>query len=494
MNRFQRGSGILLSVTSLPSDYGIGTMGNEAFRFVDFLMDLKQRYWQVLPIGPTSFGDSPYQSFSAFAGNPYLIDLDELIKEKLLKKEDVLEFNWGSSLTDIDYASLFENRFRVLKKAFERFDRTEKKFLEFCEKNEDWLEEYSFFMAMKTFSNNKPWNEWEECIRNREWDAMKEYKGILKEQICFWKFVQFKFFEQWDRLKQYAHSKGVSLIGDIPLYVAYDSADVWAHREEFQLDRKGSPVAVAGCPPDYFSPDGQRWGNPIYRWDKMEKEGFSWWSKRMEANAKLYDAIRIDHFIGIVRYYSIPASEDTARNGKWLKGPGKKLTDVMEKAIGDCKIIVENLGASIPAVDKLMDKMEWPGLKVLLFGFDGNTSNEFLPHNYTTTNMVVYTGTHDNDTVVGYFRDKTEYELAFLYEYLNINSKEEIPDAFLRLAYSSVADVVILQMQDLLKLGNEARMNLPSTLGENWRWRIGRNDLEEQRRAWIRTLVTIYRR
>jgi 4-alpha-glucanotransferase len=296
------------------------------------------------------------------------------------------------------------------------------------------------------------------------------------------------------KLKAYANKKGIQIIGDIPLYVALDSADVWVDREEFQLDKNGCPTLVAGCPPDAFSDDGQKWGNPLYDWDIMEQNGFDWWKKRMIANAKLYDVIRIDHFIGVVRYYSIPVNDDNAKNGRWRKGPGKKLTDAIEEVLGAGKIIAEDLGVSVPGVKKLMDKTGWPGMKILQFAFDGNTSHDYLPHNYNSRNIVVYAGTHDNETLVGYFRDKTEYELAFLYEYLNINSKEEIADALIRLAYSSTANVVIFQMQDLLKLGNEARMNLPSTVGKNWRWRALRDSLDDERRTWIRTMAIIYRR
>lgn len=490
---FTRGAGILLSITSLSSPYGIGTLGDAAYKFVDLLVDLRQKYWQVLPLGPTSFGDSPYQSFSAFAGNPYLIDLDILVKEGLLKKEEIRSFNWETDRKDVDYATLYENRFQVLKMAYARFQGKED-YISFTEENSFWLEEYSLFMALKSHFDNKDWMQWDKKIRNRESKALEEYRSKLSDEIGFWKFCQFKFFEQWKVLKNYANSRGIQIIGDIPLYVAQDSADVWAGRELFLLNEDGAPTVVAGCPPDAFSEDGQRWGNPIYNWDRMEKDGFSWWKKRMSANAALYDVIRIDHFIGVVRYYSIPANEQTAKGGKWNKGPGKKLTDAIESAIGDSRIIAEDLGVAVPGVKKLMTKTGWPGMKILLFAFDGNTANEHLPHNYRDTNCVVYAGTHDNDTIVGYFRDKTEYELAYLYEYLNISSKEELPDAFIRLAYSSIANVVILQMQDILKLGNEARMNLPSTVGTNWRWRVGEETLSEERRAWIRTMATIYRR
>ncbi|HKM35578.1 MAG TPA: 4-alpha-glucanotransferase [Lachnospiraceae bacterium] len=491
---FNRGAGILLPIASLPSEYGIGTLGNAAYHFIDLLVDLRQKYWQVLPIGPTSFGDSPYQSFSAFAGNPYLIDLNTLIEDGLLSREEVRSYNWGSEENDIDYATIFENRFEVLQKAFDRFDIDTKEFTYFCELNQEWLTDYSFFMAVKTFSGNKEWLQWEAGLRNRNLVTMMEYEVILGKQISFWKFCQFQFFTQWSRLKKYANNRGIQIIGDIPLYTALDSADVWANRDEFLLNEDGTPKVVAGCPPDAFSDQGQKWGNPIYDWERMEKGQFSWWKKRMKASAGLFDIIRVDHFIGVVRYYSIFSDSLDGRNGKWNKGPGKKLTDAIKEAVGENRVIAEDLGVSIPGVKKLMAKTGWPGMKVLLFAFDGNTSNEHLPHNYTDTNIVLYAGTHDNDTVVGYFKDKTEYELAYLYEYLGISAKEEIPDAIIRLAYSSIADIVIIQMQDIIKLGNEARMNLPSTVGRNWRWRFKKDGLTEERRSWFRTLATIYRR
>lgn len=493
-SRLQRGAGILLSITSLPSPYGIGTMGKEAYGFVDLLADLRQRYWQVLPIGPTSFGDSPYQSFSAFAGNPYLIDLDLLAEEGLLIRQEVRELEWGEDEQKVDYGLLFQNRFKILHQAFGRFDSTNMAFQEFCQRQVDWLEDYSLFMALKIHFDNREWQSWDEPIRNRQPQALAEYREILAEQMLFWKFLQYLFFGQWERLKKYANSRGILIIGDIPLYVSLDSADVWADRKQFLLLEDGSPPEVAGCPPDAFSDDGQKWGNPLYRWNDMEQEGFLWWRKRMEANAGLFDIIRIDHFIGIVRYYSIPATDQTARNGRWNKGPGKKLTDMIETALGPGRMIAEDLGVAIPAVRKLIKKINWPGMNVLLFAFDGNTANEHLPHTFEDGNRVLYTGTHDNETIVGYFRGKTKYELAFLYEYLNIHSKKEIPDAILRQAYASTADVVIIQMQDLLQLDNEARMNLPSTLGINWKWRVWQNALEEDRCNFIRTLTTIYHR
>lgn len=493
-SRMARGAGILLAVTSLPSPYGIGTMGRDAFQFVDMLIDLRQKYWQVLPIGPTSFGDSPYQSFSAFAGNPYLIDLDLLIEEGLLRQAEVDSYNWGTHRDDVEYELIYENRFKILKSAFQRFDIEDEAFKRFCKANKEWLADYSLYMAIKNEMGGREWLAWEEGLRNRDEDTLNKYRELLKEEIDFWKFLQYKFFQQWKELRAYANRHGIKIIGDIPLYVALDSADVWANREQFKLDEGGRPIEVAGCPPDAFSDDGQRWGNPLYDWEKMEEDGYAWWQKRMEANGNLFDIIRIDHFIGVARYYSIPAGDQNARNGRWNRGPGKKLTDVIEKTLGKNRIIAEDLGVAVPAVKKLLTKTGWPGMKILLFAFDGNTANEHLPHNYDDGNLVVYAGTHDNETVVGYFRDKTEYELAFLYEYLNIQKKEEIPDGIIRLAYASVADIVIMQMQDLLKLGNEARMNYPSTVGSNWKWRTLKNSLSEERRTWIRTMTLLYRR
>ena len=412
----------------------------------------------------------------------------------LLKQEEVDGYNWGIRKDDIDYALIYNNRFKVLKSAFDRFDVKKDAFKKFCKDNKDWLEDYSLYMAVKNEKGGSEWLSWEEGLRNRDADTLAEYREQLKEQILFWMFLQYKFFEQWKALKAYANEQGIKIIGDIPLYIALDSADVWADRDQFKLDEEGRPSEVAGCPPDDFSDDGQKWGNPLYDWEKMEAEGFGWWKERIAANGRLFDIIRIDHFIGVAKYYSIPAQDENARNGRWNKGPGKKLTDMIEKTLGKNRIIAEDLGVAVPAVKKLLAKTGWPGMKILLFAFDGNTANEHLPHNYEDSNLVVYAGTHDNETIVGYFRDKTEYELAYLYEYLNIKKKDDIPDAIIRTAYGSVADIAIMQMQDLLKLGNETRMNFPSTVGCNWRWRTLRESLDEERRTWLRTMTLLYRR
>ena len=491
-----RGAGILLAITSLPSSYGIGTLGEAAFQFIDLLVDLKQRYWQVLPIGPTSYGDSPYQSYSAFAGNPYLIDLDGLMKDGLLREAEVRNINWGTDEADVDYSVIYENRYKVLRVAFSRFSTLEESFISFCKKEKQWLDDYALYTALKKHFEDKEWQRWDTSLKNREQKALHEYQEILHSEITFHKFCQYEFFKQWTNLKSYANSRGVKLIGDLPFYAALDSADVWAHRELFQLEEDGMPSIVAGAAPDAFSKVGQKWGNPLFDWTRMEEDNFTWWKARMKQGADMYDVIRLDYFTGIVRYYSVPIEEPDGRHGKWIKGPGKKLTDAMHEAIGDTCIIVEDLGPKkqVAGVKKLMKKTGWPGIKVLMFAFDNDTANEHLPHNYADSNLVVYAGTHDNETIVGYFKDKSEQELMYLYEYLNIQNKEEIPDALIRAAYASIANVAIIQMQDLLKLGNEARMNAPSTVGSNWKWRIGKDVLSEERRTWIRTLATVFRR
>ncbi|MDE6388022.1 MAG: 4-alpha-glucanotransferase [Lachnospiraceae bacterium] len=489
-----RGAGILLPISSLPSAYGIGTLGHAAFKFVDLLADLKQKYWQILPMGPLTVGDSPFQSISLFAGNPYYIDLEDLMEDGLLLREEVDAYRWGASGECIDYAVLYQNRYSVLQSAFERFDCRDERYIAFCEKSKSWLEDYSLYMALKYHFEGKAWYEWEEAARNRRQETLMQYRNKLSHQIAFWKFCQYEFYRQWIILKEYAKKKGVQIIGDIPFYVAYDSVDVWTHRELFLLDAQGNMLRVAACPPDAFSEAGQIWGNPVYDWNAMEADGFHWWKTRIKQQAAMFDIIKIDHFLGAVKYFSIEAGKTDIREGKWTKGPGRKFAEAIEKAAGDKKIIAENMGTVLPGVNKLIQKMGWPDIKVLLFAFDGKADNEYLPHNYTDSNTVLYAGTHDNDTIVGYYRNHTDYELAYMYSYLNIDSKEQISDAMIRAAYSSTADVVILQMQDILQLGSEARMNRPSTIGVNWKWRFSDELLPEERRSWIRTQMALYRR
>lgn len=489
-----RGAGILLPVSSLPSNYGIGTFGKEAYNFIDLLVKAKQKYWQVLPIGPTSYGDSPYQSFSAFSGNPYLIDLDMLIEEGLLKKEDVEQYIWFEKEDRVDYGAIFQNRFLVLRLAFKNSKHIEtKEYKEFCEENQYWLSDYSLYMALKTKFNHQEWSAWDEDIRNREESAIKHYEEELKEDINFWKFCQFKFRQQWKKLKDYANEKGIRIIGDVPLYMAMDSVEVWVHGRIFQLDERKNPTHVAGVPPDGFSPTGQRWGNPLYDWDVMEKDNFSWWRERMKVNAELYDIIRIDHFIGIVRYFKIPASCPTAEEGKWVEGPGKKLTDAIKEAVGDSEIIAEDLGIVVDSVRELINETGWPGMKVMEFAFDSGPNNDNLPHHYRK-NSIVYGGTHDNETLVGYFANQNPWHTSFTLDYLGLKEKAEIPNAVIRAAYASVANTAIFQMQDILGLDNEARMNFPGTFGSNWQWRMKKEQFEEKYVEFLRKHVEVYGR
>ena len=489
----ERGAGILLPISSLPSPYGIGSLGKEAYEFVDRLKEAGQRYWQVLPIGPTSFGDSPYQSFSAFAGNPYFIDFDILIHEGLLTQEEVDAYSWYDQLDDIDYARLYRQRFEVLRKAYGRSKHeTSKQYAEFLTENENWLPDYALYMAVKADHENKEWLSWEEPVLKREETALRKCREQLHDEIGFYMFLQFKFDEQWKTLKSYANRHGISLIGDIPIYVALDSADVWANTEQFQLDQDLQPVCVAGCPPDAFSDYGQKWGNPLYDWDRMEQDGFSWWKNRIRKSASLYDVIRIDHFIGVVRYYNIPADGEP-KNGFYLEGPGKKLVDAIDSARGNAKVIAEDLGVVVPEVQKLVKESGYPGMKILQFGFDGNAENEHAPHNHEK-NYVVYIGTHDNDTLKGYIENASKENLTFMMKYLGAADEQEIPEKMMQVLYMSPADTVIVQMQDLLGKDNEARMNLPSTIGTNWRWRMKKGEFTDEIRDRLRELTRVYGR
>ncbi|ADU28083.1 4-alpha-glucanotransferase [Ethanoligenens harbinense] len=489
-----RGAGILLPVSSLPSPYGIGTFGRAAFEFVDFLKKAGQTYWQVLPLGPTSYGDSPYQSFSAFAGNPYFIDPDILIEEGLLTDAEAETPDWGGVPSQVDYGKQFEARFALLKQAYvrSRHASTEAYRL-FCEENEAWLPDYSAYMAIKAQFGNRSWVEWPDDIRLRRPEAVAACVEDLQQEIGFWSFCQFKFYEQWNRLKAYANKNGVQIIGDIPIYVSMDSADVWVNSRFFQLDADRRPVAVSGVPPDMFSATGQLWGNPLYDWDVMGRDRFAWWKQRMCASAKLYDVIRIDHFIGIVRYYSIPAKDGTAMNGVWKAGPGKALLAAFGPVLGAARVIAEDLGAVTPAVRRVKQAAGYPGMKLMEFGFDDGTENPNLPHNFEN-NCIVYGGTHDNETLVGFFKHQKRKELAFAKTYLNVRRRGELPWALVRAAYASVADTVIFQMQDFLELDNGARMNCPSTIGGNWMWRVLPGQLSDELADRIRHLAETYAR
>jgi 4-alpha-glucanotransferase len=472
-----RTSGVLMPISSLPSPYGIGTMGKAARKFVDFLQKAGQTYWQILPICQTSYGDSPYQSFSSFAGNPYFIDLEYLCRDKLLKKSECESFDWGDNERYVDYGTMYVSRYALLKKAYARFCRkTPDDFSEFCEKECAWLEDYALFMALKDANGGVAWSEWDTPLKRRDAEAIAGAKKQYAEEIAFYKMLQYLFFKQWTELKAYANEKHISIIGDIPIYVAMDSADVWASPELFYLDEDLNPIEVAGCPPDAFSADGQLWGNPLFRWDKMKADGYTWWTNRVRAVSRLYDIVRIDHFRGFDSYYAIPAGDDTARNGQWRTGPGMDLFHALEKNLGKLPIIAEDLGFLTPSVRQLLKDSGFPGMKVIQFAFDSREDSDYLPHNYPT-NCVVYTGTHDNDTTMGWMKSAPKESVKFAKKYLNLTNKEGYNWGMMRAAWSSVAEMAIVPMQDLIGLGSEARINTPSTIGNNWKWRATKDQI-----------------
>ena len=461
-----------MHLTSLPSRWGIGAMGSEARSFVDFLADGGQSWWQILPIGPTSYGDSPYQSFSTFAGNPYLIDLDELAAEGLLNREEYENTNWGDNPTCVDYGLLYEKRYPVLRKAAVRLLTTPPEdFASYIENNKSWLTDYALFMALKDAHGGRPWWEWAEALQRRRSKALDKARLDFSEDIMFWQAVQYLFFRQWRRLKNYANHRGVRIIGDLPIYVAMDSADVWAGSDQFQLDGDLRPVEVSGCPPDGFSADGQLWGNPLFRWDRMKQDGYRWWLERISFQFTIYDMLRIDHFRGFDAYYAIPYGEPTARNGRWRDGPGLDFFKTVNARLGERDIIAEDLGFLTDSVRKLLRDTGYPGMKILEFAFDSrDNGSDYLPHCYPT-HCVVYTGTHDNDTIQGWMKTAPKKDVSFAKDYLRLNAREGYHWGMMRGAWASPADLAVMQAQDLLGLGSEARMNIPSTLGTNWKWR-----------------------
>ncbi|MBR5156784.1 MAG: 4-alpha-glucanotransferase [Clostridia bacterium] len=491
---FNRGAGILLAISSLPSPYGIGTLGDSAYKFVDFLKKSGQSYWQVLPIGPTSYGDSPYQSFSAFAGNPYFIDLISLAQDGLLKREDIEAFDWGKDEEKVDYQKLYDYRFNILRMAYENSNhKGEEEYKKFCADNDCWLADFSEFMAVKKHFGDKSWQDWPDDIRMKKTEPCEELLKNLEYEIDFIKFCQFYFFKQWKKLKDYANRSGIKIIGDIPIYVSPDSADVWAGKEEFELDKDGKMINVAGVPPDEFSDDGQKWGNPLYNWEEMEKNGFTWWKLRMEFSARMFDVIRIDHFIGIERYYSVSANSKNAKNGKWKKGPGIKLLNAVSEVLGNTKIIAEDLGAVTPAVTRLRLKAGYPGMKILEYAFGTDSKNKNLPHNFET-DCVVYGGTHDNETLAGFFKRPSGKDADFAREYLNVKTNKKLAWATIRAGYASVASLAVFQMQDFLELDNSARMNFPSTVGDNWKWRLKSDEISDELAEKIYKMAKIYGR
>ena len=488
-----RKSGILLPVSSLPSRYGIGCFSKEAYKFIDRLKEAGQAYWQILPLGPTSYGDSPYQSFSTFAGNPYFIDPEDLVARGYVTAEQCNTYDFGTDIHSVDYGKIYKSRFRLLKEAFDNSHIEEDaRFQEFVQKNAYWLEDYALYMAIKDGFRGICWAAWEEDIKLRTPAAMDKYRRKYAKEIVFYQFQQYLFQVQWEKLKTYANDNGIKIIGDIPIYVAFDSSDAWANPELFQFDSENLPTAVAGCPPDGFSADGQLWGNPLYRWDYHRETGFDWWIRRIAYCSELYDVVRIDHFRGFDEYYSIPYGDTTARNGHWEKGPGIALFEAAKNRLGELNIIAEDLGYITDSVKKLVADSGFPGMKVLEFAFDSREKSDYLPYTYEK-NSVVYTGTHDNETIAGWYAGLDKSDLKMCTDYMNIDripGKEYHWD-FIRLAMLSVSDLCVIPIQDYLGLDNCARINHPSTLGTNWRWRLAKGQLSASLLKEIREMTRI---
>ena len=488
-----RCSGILMHISSLPGPYGIGTMGKRAFEFVDFLSSSGQSIWQILPLNPTGYGDSPYQSCSTFAGNHYLIDLDALVEEGLLEKEELDRITWCHLETKVDFGIQYHNRLQVLRLAYERF-RDDQALESFCRENRSWLEDFALFMALKGHFGGKPWYQWEKELKFRKEEAMETARQELKEEMRFFCFVQFLFFRQWHALRAYAHEKGIRIIGDVPIYVPYDSVEVWKDTQLFQLDEDLNPVAVAGCPPDSFSADGQLWGNPLYRWEKMREDGFQWWIRRLAAAGELYDVVRMDHFRGLESYWSIPYGDETARGGKWVKGPGLAFVNAVKENLPQLDMIAEDLGFLTQEVLDLRDASGYPGMKILEFAFDPREPSDYLPHGYIS-NTVCYTGTHDNITMRQWFDTAEEDAVEYATAYMNLTEQEGLVWGVIRTAFATVSDCCVIQMQDYLDLGAEARMNFPGTLSDsNWTWRANDDILNESLAKRILAMTKLFGR
>ena len=495
---FERSSGILFHPTSLPGKYGIGTLGKEAYAFIDFLKKSRQKLWQIFPLGPTGYGDSPYQSFSSFAGNPYLIDFDLLIEAHLLSEEDLRDVFFVDNEEYIDYGAVYNQKYPLLRKAYENFKSSDnhemKENLEhFKRENASWLNDYSLYISLKNHFNGLPWNEWAHDIKNREHGAMEHYRNELADDIEYHNFIQFLFFKQWGDVKRYANENGIKIIGDIPIFVAADSSDAWANPEIFLFDEERKPVKVAGVPPDYFSATGQLWGNPLYNWQKLKETNYSWWVERVRANLSTCDIIRIDHFRGFEAYWAVPYGDDTAINGQWEPGPGIDLFNAIKSQLGELPIIAEDLGLMTQGVIDLREATGFPGMKILGFAFDSGEENDYLPHTYTK-NCVVYTGTHDNDTLIGWFQKAKEEDRQFARDYLNSRSDDEIHWDAIRGAWSSVASMAISPVQDFLGLGSEARINTPGVAAGNWQWRLRHGVLTDELAERIAKLTRVYSR
>lgn len=493
----ERQSGVLMHISSLPGKYGIGSFGQSAYDFVDFLVRTKQRYWQILPLGTTSYGDSPYQSFSAFAGNTHFIDLDFLVDQGLLEESDLVGLDFGSNPEEVDYEKIYNVRRPLLEKAVKRFFEVGDidAFSRFCEENDAWLELFAEYMAVKENFDNLAWTEWPEAdIRTRQPEAVASYRTELEDKLTYHRVTQYLFFQQWLKLKAYANDHHIEIVGDMPIYVSADSADMWAQPHFFKTDELGRPTKVAGCPPDEFSETGQLWGNPIYDWEAMDKDGYSWWIDRLRESFKVYDIVRIDHFRGFESYWEIPADSDVASAGKWVKGPDYKLFAAVKEALGDLNIIAEDLGFMTDEVIELRERTGFPGMKILQFAFNPDDESIDSPH-LAPANSVMYTGTHDNNTVLGWYRDEIDDPTReYMARYTNRKEYETVPHAMLRTVFSSVSFMAIATMQDLLELDGKARMNLPSTLGGNWAWRMTADQLTPAVEEELLDLTTIYRR
>ena len=488
-----RECGVLMPVFSLPGPYGIGCFGKEAYNFVDFLAEAGQQVWQILPLAPTGYGDSPYQSCSAFASNPYFIDLDELAERGLLEKGEYEDLPWGGGAR-IDYGALYQLRFEVLRKAAARFFAfPEDDYYAFCFLNEDWLEDYALYMAAKGENGMKGWQEWPEALRRRQPEALEELRREKAEEISFWKFLQYQCHRQWTALKAYANGKGVRILGDMPIYVSADSADAWAGGEMFETDAEGNFTRVAGCPPDYFSADGQLWGNPLYDWAWHKRTGYAWWVRRLRHALELFDEVRIDHFRAFDTYYAIPASHTTARSGVWEQGPGLDFFNALNAALGRAPIVAEDLGLLFDSVRKLLADTGLPGMKVLQFAFDPSCDSEYLPHNHVE-NCVVYPGTHDNSTLAEWLATAPKKELAKAKAYLGLSRAEGFAAGMLRGVLSSCARLAVIPAADWLGLGAEGRINTPGVGSGNWQWRAKAGAFTPELAARMRRTCALYGR
>lgn len=491
-----RKNGVLLHISSLPSPYGIGTLGQDAYDFVDYLEKHGQSLWQLLPVCPTSYGDSPYASYSTFAGNPYFIDLDKLAEEGLLNKADYENIDWSDTPDRVNYGKIYNNRFAVLKKAVEKFlENPAEDYHEFCEKNSDWLEDYALFMALKEKNDGRPWQQWDD--RERVYTVANA--NVLRQENWetyeFYKVLQYLFYKQWNELHDYAGKHGVQIIGDLPIYVAMDSVDVWSHPELFALDEDRNPISVAGCPPDGFSADGQLWGNPLYNWKHHKDTNYEWWTRRVSQMLHTFDILRIDHFRGFESYYAIPADAKTARTGEWLQGPGADLFAVIEEKLGPQPIIAEDLGFLTPSVKEMLEKVGYPGMKILEFAFDPRdmSSSDYLPYKYPK-NSVAYVGTHDNDTAAGWQVNADADAVAFAREFIDNQDPAMFHWDMIRTLLASPADTTIVQAQDMLGLGSETRMNTPSTVGVNWTWRLKPGQMDEETGHLLEYLTKLFGR